>query len=557
MSSMPATDDLLDLFENAPCGYLSLEPSGRIVRVNATFLRWMEFSAEDLAGKKLQDLLNVAGRIFFETHFAPLLRMQGFFNEVALEFTARNGRRIPALVNAVERRGPEGQHLFTRVTVFNATDRRRYETELLQARTNADNANAELRKLNETLEARIADAVAQRLQVEDTLRQSQKMEAIGQLTGGVAHDFNNLLTVILGGLDATVRHLEQIPPSPTTARIRRSCEMGQHAARRAATLTAKLLAFSRRQILDPRSIDANALVCGLADLLQRTLGETVSFETVAGAGLWRAFADPAGLENVLVNLAVNARDAMPEGGRLTIETSNAQLDDDYVASIPEPVQAGQYVMIAVSDSGHGMDQETLARVFEPFFTTKEAGKGTGLGLSQVYGFVRQSGGHVRIYSEPREGTTVRLYLPRAMPGAAIEAQTPSESRRLRDGAGELVLVVEDHDDLRAFSVSSLRELGYTVMEAKTGRGALELLQTNVDIALLFTDVVLPDGMDGRALADEARRHSPRLKVLFTTGYARNAIVHNDRLDPGVHLLTKPFTFASLAAKVRSVLDLDS
>jgi PAS domain S-box-containing protein len=542
MSSTPATDDLLDLFENAPCGYLSLEPSGRIVRVNATFLRWMEFSAEELAGKKLQDLLNVAGRIFFETHFAPLLRMQGFFNEVALEFTARNGRRIPTLVNAVERRGPQGQHLFTRVTVFNATDRRRYETELLQARTNADHANVELRKLNETLEARIADAVAQRLQVEDTLRQSQKMEAIGQLTGGVAHDFNNLLTVILGGLDATVRHLEQIPPSPTTARIRRSCEM---------------LAFSRRQILDPRSIDANALVCGLADLLQRTLGETVSFQTVAGAGLWRAFADPAGLENVLVNLAVNARDAMPEGGRLTIETSNAQLDDDYVASIPEPVQAGQYVMIAISDSGHGMDEETLARVFEPFFTTKEAGKGTGLGLSQVYGFVRQSGGHIRIYSEPREGTTVRLYLPRAMAGAAIEAQTPSESRRLRDGSGELVLVVEDHDDLRAFSVSSLRELGYTVMEAKTGRGALQLLQADVDIALLFTDVVLPDGMDGRALADEARRRSPRLKVLFTTGYTRNAIVHNGRLDPGVHLLTKPFTFASLAAKVRSVLDLDS
>jgi PAS domain S-box-containing protein len=556
MNSTPAADDLKDLFENAPCGYLSLEPSGRIERVNATFLRWTGFSAEDLAGKKLQDLLNIAGRIFFETHFAPLLRMQGFFNEVALELMTRDGRYIPVLVNAVERRGPAGEHLFTRVTIFNATDRRRYESELLQARALADTANAELRKVNETLEARIADAVAQRMQAEESLRQSQKMEAIGQLTGGVAHDFNNLLTVILGGLDATIRHLEAIPPGPTTARVRRSCEMGRHAARRAATLTTKLLAFSRRQILDPRSIDPNALVCGLADLLQRTLGETVSLETVSGAGLWRAFADPAELENVLVNLAVNARDAMPQGGRLTIETSNALLDDDYVASIPEPVQTGQYVMIAVSDTGHGMDEATLARVFEPFFTTKEAGKGTGLGLSQVYGFARQSGGYVRIYSELGEGTTVKLYLPRASQGAAVEAETISERKPARDGAGELVLVVEDHDDLRAFSVNSLRELGYEVMEAKSGRGALELLQTDAGVALLFTDVVLPDGLDGRALADEARRRRPGLKILFTTGYTRNAIVHNGRLDPGVHLLTKPFTFASLAAKVRSVLDSD-
>ena len=525
--------------------------------MNATFLRWTGFSAEDLAGKKLQDLLNIAGRIYFETHFAPLLRLQGFFNEVALEFTAKDGRHIPVLVNAVERRGPEGQHLFTRVTIFNATDRRLYESELLQARTIADTANAQLRTLNETLEARIADAVAQRMHAEESLRQSQKMEAIGQLTGGVAHDFNNLLTVILGGLDAAIRHLDPIPPGPATTRVRRSCEAGQQAARRAATLTTKLLAFSRQQILDPRSIDPNALVCGLADLLQRTLGETISFETVSGAGLWHAFADPAELENVLVNLAVNARDAMPEGGRLTIETSNALLDDEYVASIPEPVQAGQYVMVAVSDTGHGMDEPTLARVFEPFFTTKEAGKGTGLGLSQVYGFARQSGGHVRIYSELGEGTTVKLYLPRATRGSAVEVQTPSEGRPSLDGTGELVLVVEDHDDLRAFSVHSLRELGYAVMEAKTGRGALELLQTHADIALLFTDVVLPDGMDGRALADEATRRSPGLKVLFTTGYTRNAIVHNGRLDPGVQLLTKPFTFASLASKIRTVLDLQA
>jgi PAS domain S-box-containing protein len=552
MSSEPPADDFEDLFQNAPCGYLSLEPSGRILRVNATFLRWTGYTAEDLYTRKLQDLLNIAGRIYFETHFAPLLRMQGFFNEVALEFTGKDGRRLPVLVNAVERRDSEARHLFTRVTVFNATDRRRYESELLQARGAAEAANAQLRQLNETLEARIADAVTQRLQAEDSLRQSQKMEAIGQLTGGVAHDFNNLLTVIIGGLDAALRHLDQLPAGPEQARIRRSCAMGQHAARRAATLTTKLLAFSRRQILDPRSIDANALVNGVADLLQRTLGETIAFETVAAAGLWRAFADPGELENVLLNLAVNARDAMPQGGRLTIETCNTSLDEEYVATIPEPVQPGQYVMIAVSDTGQGMDEGTLARVFEPFFTTKEAGKGTGLGLSQVYGFARQSGGHIRIYSELGVGTTVKIYLPRASGAAAEIDHAPNPVTSL-DGTGELVLVVEDHDDLRTFSVNSLRELGYQVLEAKTGAGALEVLRNNHDVALLFTDVVLPDGMDGRALADEAVRRHADLKVLFTTGYTRNHIVNEGRLHPGVQLLTKPFTFASLAAKVRNVL----
>ena len=327
--------------------------------------------------------------------------------------------------------------------------------------------------------------------------------------------------------------------------------MGQHAARRAATLTTKLLAFSRRQILDPRSIDANALVNGVADLLQRTLGETISFETVSAAGLWRAFADPGELENVLVNLAVNARDAMPQGGRLTIETCNTLLDEEYVATIPEPVQAGQYVMIAVSDTGQGMDEATLARVFEPFFTTKEAGKGTGLGLSQVYGFARQSGGHIRIYSELGVGTTVKLYLPRASGAAAEIDHAPNPVTSL-DGTGELVLVVEDHDDLRTFSVNSLRELGYQVLEAKPARragGAPE--QPRGRVAIHGRGAA---GWHGRASAGRrSRRRNPDLKVLFTTGYTRNAIVNEGRLHPGVQLLTKPFTFASLAAKVRNVL----
>jgi CheY-like chemotaxis protein len=319
-------------------------------------------------------------------------------------------------------------------------------------------------------------------------------------------------------------------------------------------LTARLLAFSRRRALDPKPLDANRLISGLADLLQRTLGETIALETVSGAGLWRAFADPTELENVLINLAVNARDAMPNGGRLTIETGNALLDEAYVDALTEPVAPGQYVLIAVSDTGHGMDETTLAQVFEPFFTTKEAGKGTGLGLSQVYGFVRQTGGHIRIYSEVGEGTSVKVYLPRA-PADAQEREAAEQLLTLSsEGGPETILVVEDHEELRAFSTGVLRELGYNVVEASSGRVALDVLQTNSDFDLLFTDVVLPDGMSGRELAQEAVRRRPGLKVLFTTGYTRNAIVHNGKLDPGINLISKPFTYEQLAAKVRALLD---
>ena len=549
-----SAEDLEDLFENAPCGYILAEPGSRILRVNRTLAGWLGRSAEEMAGRRFPDLLNIAGKIYYETHFAPLLRMQGFFNEVALDLVRADSSVIPVLVNAVERRDEQGAARSIRITVFNATDRRRYERELLEARRAAEQASAELRDLNASLEARVADAVEERMKAEEALRQAQKMEAVGQLTGGVAHDFNNLLTVIIGGLDTVRRQLPALPASPATERIERAVRMARQGGDRAATLTARLLAFSRRQPLDPKPIDAGRLVTNLADLLQRTLGETINLETVTGGGLWRAQADPNELENALVNLAVNARDAMPSGGRLTIETGNAFLDDDYVAQVPEPVEAGQYVLIAVSDTGSGMSAETLAQVFEPFFTTKDVGKGTGLGLSQVYGFVRQSGGHVRIYSEVGEGTTVKLYLPRLL-GAdtvqEVEAQSPSAAPQ---GGVETILVVEDHDDLRAFSTGVLRELGYRVLEAANGRGALEVLQAAHDVDLLFTDVVLPDGMDGRRLADEAMRRRPGLKLLFTTGYTRNAIVHNGRLDAGVALISKPFSFVGLAAKVRQVLD---
>ena len=479
--------------------------------------------------------------------------MQGHFNEVALEIVTRSKSRLPVLVNAAERRDERGGLRFIRITVFNAVDRRRYEQELLEAQRKATAASDALRELNASLEERVAEEVAQHMKTEKALRQSQKMEVVGQLTGGVAHDFNNLLTVIMGGLDTIGRQLDRPLEKIDLARMRRARDMAHHGAQRAATLTSRLLAFSRQQTLAPQKIEPNRLISGLADLLQRTLGETIAFETVSAGGLWQAFADPGELENALINLAVNARDAMPTGGRLTIETANASLDEAYVEALTEPVRPGQYVLIAVSDTGTGMSSETLARVFEPFFTTKEAGKGTGLGLSQVYGFIRQSGGHVRIYSELDEGTTVKLYLPRATE-LDVDAVPVPRVERGADGGSETILVVEDHDDLRTYCVGVLQELGYRVLEASNGRRALEILQADTDVALLFTDVVLPDGLDGRELAREAQRRRPGLRVLFTTGYTRNAVIHNGRLEPGVRLIGKPFTFNELAARVRAILD---
>ena len=544
--------DLDDLFENAPCGYVIIDDAGRITRLNQTLGSWLDKPPADLLKHRFSDLLNIAGKIFYETHFAPLLRMQGYFNEVALDFARVGKDALPVLVNAVQRPGVDGSGPFVLITVFNATDRRQYERDLLAARRAAEEASTQLQALNQTLETRVAAEVAERLKAESALRQAQKMEAVGQLTGGVAHDFNNLLTVILGGLETVERQLSVEPTPESRRRIERAVHMATHGAHRAATLTSRLLAFARRQPLDPKPVDPGRLVTGLADLLQRTLGETIVLETVVGAGLWLTNVDVSELENALVNLAVNARDAMPGGGRLTIESSNAYLDDDYVLQIPEPVSPGQYVLLAVTDTGSGMDSDTIAKVFEPFFTTKEVGKGTGLGLSQVYGFVRQTGGHIRIYSEVGLGTTVKIYLPRLV-GATVSVEAQQQASAV-DGGSERILLVEDHDDLRAYSAGVLRELGYEVLEAPNGRAALDLLQSNNDVDLLFTDVVMPAGLDGRQLAEEAARRRPGIKVLYTTGYTRNAIVHNGRLDAGVNLISKPFTFRELALKVRQLLD---
>ena len=408
-------------------------------------------------------------------------------------------------------------------------------------------AESALTLLNETLEMRVATEIEARTAAEDALRQSQKMETLGQLTGGIAHDFNNLLQIIAGNLDILRRNLPQ-----ESARLMRTIDNAMKGADRAAVLTQRLLAFSRRQPLAPKVIDPNKLVAGMSEMLHRTLGELYAIETVLASGLWRVEADPNQLESALLNLAVNARDAMSDGGKLTIETANTHLDRSYT-EIHSGVFPGQYVVICVSDTGTGMDRATTERAFEPFFTTKDVGKGTGLGLSMVYGFVKQSEGHLKIYSEPGEGTSVKIYLPRHRGAESDPDDSMADIRAPEGDAGATILVCEDDEDVRALSAESLRELGYRVIEAEHGEAALRLLESGVPVEILFTDVVLP-GISGAVLADRAREARPGLKVLFTTGYARNAIVHHGRLDPGVELLSKPFTYSELAARIRDLID---
>jgi signal transduction histidine kinase len=398
-------------------------------------------------------------------------------------------------------------------------------------------------------EAALAQEGLHRRQAEDMLRQSQKMEAIGQLTGGVAHDFNNLLTIISGNLEIAERSLNAWGDS-TRERLKRVIGNAANGAQRAAMLTQRLLAFARRQPLDPRLTNVNQLLAGMSDFFGRTLGENIDLEFVGGAGLWQVEVDPSQMEATILNLVVNAKDAMAGTGRLTIETSNAFIDESYSqqnAAIP----VGQYVQIAVSDAGSGMSPEVQQRAFDPFFTTKEPGQGTGLGLSQVYGFVKQSGGHVKIYSELGEGTTIKIYLPRAR----VVSSTAKESDVSVVGSlgSETILVVEDEADVRSYLVETLQDLNYRVREAADGAAALALFDSDPPVDLLLTDIVMP-GINGRQLADELQSRRPSLKVLFMTGYSRNAIVHQGRLDPGVSLLQKPLTQAMLAAKIREMLD---
>jgi signal transduction histidine kinase/ActR/RegA family two-component response regulator len=381
--------------------------------------------------------------------------------------------------------------------------------------------------------------------------QSQKMEAVGQLTGGVAHDFNNLLTVIVGNLNIAQRHLDSLTEA-SAERLRRLINNALRGAERATTITKHLLAFSRKQPLDPRPLNINQLVHGLSDFLRRTLGETVTLDIIGGNGLWQAETDPVQLEAAILNLAVNARDAMTAGGKLTITTENQVLDEKHCRQHDDLV-AGPYVQIAVSDTGSGMPKEVVDRVFEPFFTTKKAGQGTGLGLSQVYGFVKQSRGHIEIESEPGQGTTITLYLP-ALPANAEQEPTVEPALTAHEGAPTILLVEDDHD-VRGYVVEILRELHYRVLEAHDAESALGLINRNdVRVDLLLADLILP-GMNGVQLAEELRARQPEVRVLIMTGYSRDAVTRGQwPVDTGIEMLHKPLTQDALEEKVRAALN---
>ena len=404
-------------------------------------------------------------------------------------------------------------------------------------------AEEQLRRLNETLEARVVEAVAERRQAELALQQAQKMEAIGKLTGGVAHDFNNLLQVVSGNLQLLAKDVAG------DARSERRVNNALAGVSRGAKLASQLLAFARRQPLEPRAVNIGRLVVEMDDMLRRALGDGVEVETVMSGGQWSTFADPTQIENALLNLVINARDAMDGQGRLTIEVGNAALDDAYARLHPE-VEPGQFALLAVTDTGSGMTPEVLAQVFEPFFSTKPSGKGTGLGLSMVYGFVKQSGGHIKIYSEPGQGTTVKLYLPRTL--QPEERPKPVLETPVTGGA-ETILVSEDDEEVRATVVETLTDLGYRVLTAKDAASALAVVESGAAIDLLFTDVIMPGPLRSSDMAKMARERRPQMAVLFTSGYTENAIVHGGRLDPGVDLLSKPYSREALARKIRHVL----
>jgi signal transduction histidine kinase len=402
--------------------------------------------------------------------------------------------------------------------------------------------------LNTRLEQMVAERTAEIEKMQATLLQAQKMEAMGQLTGGIAHDFNNLLTGISGSLEMLQTRLAQ----GRMTQLDRYVAIAQSAAKRAAVLTHRLLAFARRQPLDPKPSDVNRLVAGMEDLLRRTMGLDIETQVIAAGGLWVALIDPHQLENALLNLCINGRDAVPDGGKLTIETANRWLD--VRAARDRDVPPGQYVSLCVSDTGVGMSREVAARAFDPFYTTKPLGEGTGLGLSMIHGFVRQSGGQIRIYSEPRKGTMVCIYLPRHHEAAVlteeIEAEPPTATQST---SGMTVLVVDDEPSIRTLLTEVLADQGHAAIEVSDGAAAIGMLQSNTRVDLLITDVGLPGGMNGRQVADAARALRPDLKVLFITGYAENAVIHHGHLDHDMHVMMKPFGMGAITDRIKDLL----
>ncbi|PZO80987.1 MAG: histidine kinase [Mesorhizobium amorphae] len=386
------------------------------------------------------------------------------------------------------------------------------------------------------------------VEAEEQVRQMQKMEAVGQLTGGIAHDFNNMMAVVIGGLNLLQRRLARGDTD-----VGRFIEGAMDGANRAAALTQRLLAFSRQQPLAPEAIDANAMLEGMTEMLTRTLGDNIRVQTVLQPELWRSRADPSQLENAILNLCVNARDAMPEGGQLTVLTTNVALWGEEAEQ--EGVEPGEYVRLDVTDTGTGMSADVIEKAFDPFFTTKGVGKGTGLGLSQVFGFIRQSGGQVKILSELGTGTTVSVFLPRFEGSAPLPSARPREGLPEGAGSDEIVMVVEDEERVRQFSSEALRELGYRVVETRNATEALRMIEAGEPVSLVFTDIMMPD-MTGRQLAELALKARPGLRVLFTTAYIRDSLMDGGIFDRGANILSKPFSIEQLATKVREVLDAD-
>ncbi|MCJ2086092.1 response regulator [Methylobacterium sp. E-005] len=436
--------------------------------------------------------------------------------------------------------GPDGTPLSFPGVLIDVDERRAVEAE-------RDRAAAALRSLNETLEQRVAERTAELMRAEEALRQSQKMEAVGQLTGGLAHDFNNMLAGVVGSLELMQTRMLQ----GRVGDLDRYIAAAQGAARRATALTHRLLAFSRRQTLDPKPTDVNRLVEGMMELVRRTVGPAVAIESIGAGGLWPTLVDPSQLENALLNLCLNARDALPEGGRIVIETANRWLD--HRTGQERDLEPGQYVTLCVSDNGIGMTPDVAAKAFDPFFTTKPLGEGTGLGLSMIYGFAKQSGGQVRIYSEFGQGTMVCLYLPRHLGEADGETILPDLAHAPRAEQGETVLVVDDEPTVRMLVTEVLEDLGYAAIEAADGASGLKVLQSDVRLDMLITDVGLPGGMNGRQMAEAGREHRPDLKVLFITGYAENAALNHGHLGPGMQVMTKPFALEALATRIRGVI----
>ena len=516
--------------ESAPVMLWMGDAQGRCLYLNRAQREFWGVTDEGFATFDWNSTVHPEDVAMLAAPFIKGMSEQAGFSVEARYFRADGQVRL-LNTNAEPRFGPDGEFLGMIGVNADVTDVREAQSALARSR--------------DDLEAAVRERTDKLMSAESQLRQAQKMEAIGQLTGGIAHDFNNMLAVVMSGLNLLQRKLAKGETD-----VSRYIEGSMEGARRAAALTSRLLAFSRQQQLAPETLDANRLVQGMTDLLSRTLGEAIRVETVLSAGLWQTLADANQLESAILNLAVNARDAMEHGGKLTIETANAHIDDAYATEYA--VAAGQYVMIAVTDTGEGMTPEVMAKAFDPFFTTKAVGKGTGLGLSQVFGFIRQSGGHVKIYSEQGHGTTVKVYLPRNH-GSGLVGDSKKVDGDVSSGTGEVVMVVEDEERVRAYSVEALKELGYVVIEANSPHDALRMIESGMPLSLLFTDVVMPE-MNGRQLAERAERARPGLKVLYTTGYTGNAALSNGLLDPGTLYLSKPFTIDQLAHKVRQALD---